>query len=356
MKRNLMFTAALFYAICTMAQKSEYPSYNSFWIYNDMSYKSEKDREKIVNAKVIGYNETFQNKKKSYLWQTVTYDNNGNCTSVILNDSKGKLHSESIFTYNDSNKVVSKIYKNKKGEVKNKITCTYDKLGHIAEMTLFVKGKEKSRTVTTYDSSRYLECYYFKNGNKEFSRKWVYTYYPDKSKKSSVIYDADGKVLYTWNYECKAEGQLASKHKDTTAICKNEEIDKDNNKIITSRRFNEKGKPYKIVYVTNKEDKMLKYETYNENGTLSTAYKYNPVNSNFSEIVYYNSKGKETYKIVYVWDENNNQTGYSSFKKGKPSYKFESVFNTLNFPVTTTYYRDGEEKKSTYVFDYKFSN
>ena len=324
-------------------------------MYDYSSFAQPKEKEKIANAKIIGRNETLTTDKKSYLWQSVSYDAKGNSNSVTYRNSKGKITDQFFYSYNSDDKVICSIKKNRKGIETNKSVTTYDKLGNITEDISYYKGKEKSRTVSTYDSLRILDSYFYKKGGKEFTRKWVYTYYPDKSKKSSIIYDAKGKVLYTWNYECKPEGELASKHKDTTEVCKNEEIDKDGNKITTLRRFNDKGKPYKIVYIKNKSNQMLEYSVYHENNQLSSHYKYTN-ESKLEEYSFYNNKGKEIFKTAYTYDTSNNQTGITSFKKGGITYKWTYSYDTLNFVEKMTLYKKGVELQSTYKYDYLYTN
>jgi hypothetical protein len=355
MKKNILFFAALLSFCSVFAQKSEYPTLRGFWMFDYTSYASPKEKEKISNAKIIGYNETLTNDKKTYLWQTISYDAKGNSTAVTYRNSKGKINDQYLYTYNSDNKVICSTRKNNKGIELNKVITSYDKLGNISEEINYYKGKEISKTNSTYDSLRILESYFYKKGSKDFTRKWVYTYYPDKSKKSSVIYDAKGKVLYTWNYECKPEGELASKHKDTTEVCKNEEIDKDGNKITTSRRFNEKGKPYKVVYKKNKNNQMLEYSVYHENNQLSSYYKYTD-EGKMEEYGIYNEKGREIFKTIYSYDANNNQTGITSFKKGSMTYKWTYSYNTMNFVEKMDLYKKGGELQSSYKYDYLYSN
>jgi hypothetical protein len=355
MKIQILFITSLLSFFSAYSQKSEYPGNNNFWAYSYMAFNSNKEKEKIADAGISGYKETITDDKRSYLWQTVKYDSMGNCIEATFTNPKGKILSQYLHTYNASGKVICSIYKKSKGEVKNKINRAYDSYGNISEEIIYHHGKEKSRILSMYDSTRLLESYFYKNGSKEFKRKWVYTYYPDKSKKSSVIYDSKGKVLYTWNYECKPEGQLAGKHKDTTAVCKNEETDKDGNKIITSRKFNEKGKPFKTVIKKNKNGQTIEYATFQGNDKPSTYYKYNDSGS-FEEIIYYNLKGKEIYKTIYSYDATNNQTEDVSYKKGKQIFKSATVFNAQNFPVSIAYYNKDGGLRSTYGYSYILSN
>jgi len=354
MKKIILTIACALIALYSNAQKSEYAYIRKSWEHNDFIYKSKKEKEKIANNKINGYVETIKKGKKEYVSSKVSYDTKGNCISAIFNKENGKIYRQYLNTYSDKNKILSKIVKNKKGEEIKKSTYNYNQNGYLIETAYYKKGDLKSKVTSKLDSTRIMESYYFKNGNPDFKRKWVYSYYPDNSKKTSVVYKSNGKVLYTWNYECKPEGQLANKHKDTTAVCKKEEVDKDGNKTITTRNFNEKGKPFKMVCVYNKKDILIQYTTYNSKDILNSNIKYINDSYDLGEVIYYTPKGEERYKSLYMYDDNNNLTGTDIYIKGKLKYKTSSQFNSQNFVTNIEHYKKENKLEKSFKYDYLF--
>jgi hypothetical protein len=355
MKKYLLFIAFILFAFALNAQRVEYAYIKKAWDYNAWDYSTKKDKEKIANAKVTGYICTFKNKKKEYVSQKVNYDSKGNGILSVSFKTNGSKRSQASFTYSSDNKILIKLYQDGKGNEYKKITFAYDKNGNITEESLFKNGKLKAKTTSTFDSTRVLESYFYKNGSPDFKRKWVYTYYPDKSKKSSVIYNSKREIKYTWNYECKPEGQLERKQKDTTTVCKNEEVDKDGNRTITNRRFNAKGKAYKEVIIYNKDNKMILYSTYMNNSIIPT-YKctYDPSIGNIKEWVYSNSKGKEKIRCENSYDGNNNLNSSINYHKGKLGNKWEYKFNAENLKASETYYKKDNSIQSTFTYEYLF--
>jgi len=351
MKRQIIFLAAVFISFFSTAQKNEYAYIKNSWWYTDMSYYSQKERDKIADAKISEYKMTRKTKKTEYVLSKMDYDKKGNCTSLIYYKKNGKPINQYLYEYSSDNKIINeKVLKMQKKEIK-KSTFTYDVIGNCLEKTFSKKGKIKGKTVSKFDSTRVLESYYYKNGSNDYKRKWLYSYYPDKSKKSSVIYNAKGKVLYTWNYECKPEGELKSKHKDTTEVCKLEETDVNGNKTITVRKFNEKGKAYKEVRTFNKEDKLILYCRYADTGLPTNKCTYNAVTGNMEELIYYH-KGKETFKSVNTYDGKNNITNTKYFHKGKQNTNVDYQYNPQSFVTITTYYNKKNELTETFKYEY----
>jgi hypothetical protein len=353
MKKNILIIAAFILPFIAGAQKSEYAfiRYKYMFGYYDMSYGTKENKAKIAAAKISGYEQSLNNGKKEYITAKSGYDINGNTLSYSFYKKNGKIRRQYTYTYSSENKILSeKFIRGKDKEIK-KINMSYDTLGNTVGEEYFKKGELKAKTISKFDSTRVLVSYFYKNGSPDFKRKWIYTYYPDKSKKSSVIYKADGKVKYTWNYECKPEGALQSKHKDTTDICKKEETDSLGNKVVTTRRFNEKGKAYKVISTFNKENKVIKYVAYDSKDMISYSYKYDPKSLHMLETIYY-SRGKEKYKYLYEYESNDNLSGTTTYKKGKLINHSVYTYNSQNFVTSITYYFKNDKKKETYNYKY----
>lgn len=355
MKKTILLIAALSLAILVKSQNTEYAflRYKYFWGYFDISYGAKDQKEKFVKAGVSGYSETFKNKKDEYLKSKVTYDKNGSTTSNTYFRKNGKVSASYQYEYNSSDLLTLQVHKNGKGKEKQRLTVTYDQLKNALEEAYYKNGKLKAKTVSSYDSTRILECDFYKDGSSQCSKKWIYAYYPDKTKKSSVIYNAKGKILYAWNYECKPEGELVSKHKDTTDVCKKVEYDEAGNKTVTVRKFNAKGKAYKLVMVYDKNEKIMQYLSYNNKDQLTYSYKYESGTQNISEATYYKN-GKVTYTYKNTYDSNNNLTGSVSFRKGKEVNRSVYAYNDNNLLASRTWYRKKDKLYDSMTYQYVF--
>jgi hypothetical protein len=350
----LLFTAILLLVSSARTQNTEYAFIRYLhWGYYGYTYTSKESKEKLAKAGVSGYTSTSVKEKDKYVSAVITYDKNGNTSSCQNYNKKGKIGSFYIYEYNSDNLMVSELCKNSKGKEIQKLTVTYDQLKNTIEESYIKKGELTAKTVSKYDSTRLLESSYYKKGKPDYSKKWVYSYYPDKTRKSSVIYDAKGKVLYTWNYECKPEGELQSKHKDTTDVCKKIDYDSAGNKTITLRKFDEKGKAYKVVSVYDKNDKMIQYLSYNTKDQLDYSYKYTPGAQNIGESVTY-KKGKENYRYLYSYDDNNNLISTFGYHKGEQINHSEYKYNEQNLVVSYLWYTKKDKLFETTTYEYKF--
>jgi hypothetical protein len=390
-KLSLLFIAVILLAGMAKAQrKSEYVYIDRSWknyisydytFDNEFKINNKKQKSKIAKAAIKEFTQTTQRGKKEYTRAKLAYDTKGNCISSLFNKKNGKIKKQFIFTYTPENltstmtmlngkgKVLKKrtykynsdslvtewVFYNKDKEIR-KYTTVYNKYKRSLASEYFKKGKSKAKTTSTYDSTRIMESYYYKKGSPDYKWKWIYTYYDDAKKtlKSSVIYKHDGTAKYTWNYDCKPEGELQSKHKDSTLICIKTEYDKDSNITHTYRKFDEKGKPQKIVSVWSKNRKMLEYTVYYDNDIPRYYDKYNKVTNDLEQMIFYNKKGKESWKNLNTFDSNNNIIETSYYQKGKFNGKSTSQFNTANFVTNVANYNKHNKIRSTDKFDYTF--
>ncbi len=390
-KINLLLIVFVLYAFSAKAQeKEEYAflyqtsyltNFNSYeymldYVYR-IGYKTEKEKIKTAHVKEM----TMTEKKgaKEWVGAKFTNDARGNCTSAVFNNKKGKTKRQFVFTYSPENLVLSKAMLNGKGKELRRVTFSYNKDSLQTEAVLYKRGKEtqkntyaynkfkqyteqafyrkgeiKKKIISYYDSTRIKESEFYKNGNADYSFKWVYTYYSDKSRKTSTIFKCNGKVKYTWNYDCKPEGELMSKHKDSTLICQNKEYDKDSNITYTYRQFNEKGKPEKVVSTWSKNRKIMQYATYRENDIPVSFFKYNMVTSEYEQQIYYNKKGKETFKIINTFDNDNNLTEVDDYNKGSLNAKTVRQFNSSKLVTSETNYKKNNKVINASKYDYLF--
>lgn len=199
-----------------------------------------------------------------------------------------------------------------------------------------------------------LKSEYYKNGGAKLCKRWEYSYYPDNTKKTSTLYNAKGKAKYVWNYDCKPEGELVQQHKDTTLVCKKDELDAMGNKVVTERKFNEKGEPTKVVCVYSKEDKLLSNDVYDKNNILRSHILYGK-DWNWLEYISYDKEGVEEYKQLYKYDDKGNKTEYAYYKKQALKHTNIYSYNEKGLVVKaiTTILKKNNEK-SEVVTEYAY--
>lgn len=254
MKKNIILIVILSLSIVSTAQKKEYMTlrHKYMWGYFGLWGGSDDYNKKIPKAGISGYVETIKKDDKEYVSAKSNCDNGGNTLSYVYFRKNGNPVAQYAYSYNADTNIISQTYKRKKDQETKKINLSYDEFKNTTCEEYYKKSTLKAKTIFKYDSAKIFECFSYKNSKPGFHRKWIYSYYPDKSRKSSTLYNAKGKIIHTWNYECKPEGELQSKHKDTTDVCKKVKTDSSGNKIITERKFDEKGKVIRVVYAYDK--------------------------------------------------------------------------------------------------------
>jgi len=351
----------------------------SYSLENEFQINSKFEKAKISQAGVKELIRTRKNGKNDSIISKLNYDNKGNCISAVFNNKKGKLKQQFVFAYSPENLLLSKSLLNGKGKelLKNtyaynsdsliietvnykkekevkKNTIAYNKYHEITEHIFYKRGKIKAKTTSEYDSTRIVQSKYFKNGSSDYKWKWVYTYYDKKSRKSSMIYKSGDKLKYTWNYDCKPEGELLSKHKDSSLICLRTEFDKDSNKTYINREFNELGKPRKVVTVFSKQKKVIEYDVYHGSNIPDFSFKYNKITGEIEQQIFYNFKGNERWKISNTFDSNNNIVEEDGYRKGVLNFKSIRLYNARNLITGETNFNKQNEVENTTKFEYVF--
>lgn len=339
MKKIFLLISAI-WIVSTIVAQSEYPFLREKYYYGIYPYPLTKEKiknNKIKEVEIIWLLRKDHKKKKQ---STRKFDSSGNCIEIDDYEKNGKLSSQIKIIRNGEKKIPNKIILNGEGKELEKHIYVYDTL--LTEESIYRKGKFFSKITYKYDSVYLLESVYYKKDENKFNKKWVYEYYPNHQKKSSTLYDKNGKIKYVWNYECKEEGELEGRHSDTTRICKKEEIDKDGNETITYRNFNEKGEIYKEVYVYDRDKRLIGISRYNIKDSIYYKYtyipdKYTSIESN------YNKKGVERIRREYVYDKDQNTIEESFISKNnKHCWKYEYDEKGLLISTKHYYAKKGE--------------
>ncbi|WP_157454318.1 hypothetical protein [Crocinitomix catalasitica] len=268
---------------------------------------------KIFDADGNMINFSGFNEKNKVISEVKTDYENGqlkNYTSY----KKGKLQTTIHYQWNDAGDLIFFETLNKKNKITTKNTWTYNQDGCVAQSKTFKKGGEK------------------------LHRQWDYEYFSECTKSKSTLLNGKGKILKEWTFDCKDEGEVLEKKKNTNQICKWEEVDKDY-LIYVQETFDEKGKIIKFISKVNRADSSLveykKFDSKNqllyhatylndrEKPIFSKSYHKGKVLSNNeykyenNQVVYHKSSYKKryTYTTKYAYNEDGNVTALERFNK-----------------------------------------
>ncbi len=246
----------------------------------------------------------------TYIWfnkdvpvkKTYAYNTYGKINEVKSYNKKGNLTWESLYSFNLDTLVTEYLHKRKQ-KVYSKRTIEY-------------AGKKITST-----------AYYYKS-NPEPKTEYKYTFYDDGSRKETNYYKK-GKLKYTWNFDCKSEGEIVQKHKDTAQICSWIETDSE-------------GRVIKWMQTTNEDNKIRKTKSIFENETDK-----NPV-----AFYSYNFKGI----LVYSWEKSKEKYKYSRYnKKGELESVYESFYDDLGREKNNQWTSFKKSKKQTSKTEYQYN-
>ncbi len=128
-------------------------------------------------------------------------------------------------------------------------TYSYFAPYYIKTYTILKKGKKWAEEINDYnaDSTRQeYRSYVFKKDKPQLKNRYTYTYYPDKQRKQTCMYNKKNKLSHTWNYDCNPKGEL---EKRNTQVCKNTNFDSRGRTVDITFFTDAKGKKSKQVYM-----------------------------------------------------------------------------------------------------------
>ncbi len=266
---------------------------------------------KVYKANHVKSVTELSGKKEQRVNREFTFDSNGEMESFIAYSKNGKR--KTVYNQFAVGAPNNTVY-NRRGEELKKNVYQYNSDSLLLEEVHYKKGVQTSKVVNDYTNKKVTESRYYLDGSSQPSKVWKYEYYADGSKKTSKMYKK-GKLKSVWNYECKEEGEQARKHQDTVMVCKNESVDADGNRTVTTRRYNEKGLPVKDVFVYSKDNKIIQTNYYNtkdelyyqfisSNDRKKSVYRYFKKNKLYMyEEIYYNDKEQMLESAFYYNDK-----------------------------------------------------
>ncbi|MEI7597426.1 MAG: hypothetical protein WCK02_16880 [Bacteroidota bacterium] len=362
MKKVVLSFFVFVFIQCNINAQEEYSwnIVNGFYFPQQYEYSNNKN---IKNNKVKSIEQTEKKKGELKAKKLYTFNSAGKNDSYTDLNKKGKVNYKYLIDNSKDDYAYS--YVNSKNKEKRKEIGKFDSVKNHREVLYYKNSKLKNKVTRDFynylnkdnkQSWNILKSEFYKKGGAVLCKRWEYAYYPDNSKKTSTLYNAKGKIKYVWNYDCKSEGELVQQHKDTTLVCKKDEFDEKGNRVVTERKFNEKGEPTKIVTKYSKDNKLLSYDTYNEKNVLITHISYTN-DMNWEEIVHYNTKGVETYRQTNKFDEKGNKIEEAYFSKQKPTKVVSYEYNDKNLIAKSKITKIKKNNKKTeseieYVYTY----
>jgi hypothetical protein len=235
----------------------------------------------------------YSNSDGGYSKETYTYHADGKSWESIRVNGKGETTASTIAKYNTDGRLV---YQNKTGNRWERSTgyFQYDQNGNqIYTYTTNRKGKFSLRK-KVYDPStnKILVSELYGKDTSQLIKRLEYSYYEDGSKKAIFYYEKD-KLVYTWSFDCKPEGELVNVEKtDSSVVCLQEELDENGNAVTWYHEFNSEGVPVKTKSVKGPDGKLIEVVNYQPDGRVWGHAVYFP---NGDRIQFYANKKGQLY-------------------------------------------------------------
>lgn len=322
--KKIMLSALLLAATHTFAQSES--NWNWDWDFDQATYlpimytpKGHVNEMNFTVQKKNGKQEKFQKKYNAdgKLLEFSTYDKDGKKVPIVA------------YGYDDNNWMTSsKSYKH--GVLKKSISKT--RLEKNKPLNI-VKKNAKDQIIYEkkweYNSDKCVtKSTQYKKGNKLY-RVWEYEYFSACEKSKSVLKNGKGKVLSTWSYDCKDEGEKVIPKKNEFKVCKYEESSKEYLVKVTEKT-NEKGEVYRtITKFTLADTLMLESKSLDAEGRLVQLTTYD---KDFRKPLVYKNyrKGKLRYTHEYTYENGNVISQKSYFKENlRSTYKYQYEDNKM---------------------------
>lgn len=327
MTRNLFFIAcAMFFFSSSHLNSQIIHEFRSFHEMQSEHRVAHRASQKIAGEKIY----TTNKKGEKRLVRTSTYDRQGNIVGLTRYNKKGKTAQTGTFTYNDSHKITGfEYHKGEKLTING--TTQYDANNNITLYEWYKNGsKLQNKWTATYnDRNRPLTKEYF-NRKGQLQSRWEYAYYEEGQPKSTKSFNKKGKLIHHWNYTCDPMGKEVQKKQDD--VCRNTIYDEDGNRVVTYIFKNDKGRVRKTLMKYDTGDHLLEYATFNNKGKQTIRYTNAFNEAGFMvKREHYNNKNEVRSKTVYLYDDDNNLSTISAYRKGQSEPKSTKHYEYSSF-------------------------
>jgi len=335
MKKHI-FT--LTFALSSLAMRAQVYYSDGNFDPGQSDQKNEAARERILKdhigiIRAYRYDADSGKGMKSnqgFLAEEKQYDDKGNLIDYKNINKHGRITYEYLSRFDDRGRNTEYTQLNRNGKIETQWTYTYDKNGNMTDMHTYSHDPSGHMNKKYDDKNRLIEqTWYYKHDSKVGSH-YKYSYYDDGRKKQTVEYSPKGKVLHTWNYDCSPIGKLATPNiKDTSKVCVRYETDANGNQIKVKEEFVKRGN---MVRMVNKYD----------------------LHDNLIDMADYDIKGRVVYHSSVAFNDMNQATEYTSYKKRSDviSGRLVYVYDTDGKIIKLLTYKGVDKPK--YVVKYSY--
>ena len=147
---------------------------------------------KVLHSRV----ESHQKEKDNLSYTTVHYDRKGRETTVLEFNADSVCIQAEFFEYNKNGKLTLHITVDSLSHSRSRLEQRYDKRNFLQEKTLLIDGKQKERTVYTYNTldDRICEQVYDDSNTLKKETRFTYDFRGMLLRKTTT--DSNGKIVY----------------------------------------------------------------------------------------------------------------------------------------------------------------
>lgn len=249
----------------------------------------------------ISYHQLYENGRERLI-QSIVYHANNHIAIETHYDKKGEIKTIKTNTWGENEKILGITIMNGKSAILNRTEFEYDpQNGYLTTIKIYQKDGEKI-----------LET-------------WHHTYFDDKSRASSTLIAANGKIKREINYACKSEGENSDLKKNETQVC---------------------------TWDESSADYLMKvYQTQDEKGQMRrNVQKLNRSDSSLVEVLSYNAAEQLTYRQTYDGSFSR-PLHLMSYDKDKIVYERIRTYQNEQLSSQLIIQKGQEKMKTTYTYD-----
>jgi hypothetical protein len=290
----------------------------------------ETERERMAKAKVkvqTEFTHDYKNGQPSaqgYKSAVRKFDVKGNLTEEANYNATGKAISVITYQYdNKNNRVNHERYQGEREKLQYSQKIVYDPAGNKTREYGFDGAASYSNTYK-YDAGKLVEISYMADNNLVEKRKLSYS----GNKSDIQIFDSSNKLTFKQENSYNALGHLLSEIKTDntgkliyTITCEY----KDDKLLLSEAKKRKDALEYKKVYHYDNENRLIKEETVNMDGTKFVSHEYRYNNASYLELESWKknhqSKEASSKKMDY-----GNKGIYTEIESYFATYKFFSLY------------------------------
>jgi hypothetical protein len=318
----------LFSSLSLIAQRSIQSNY----FYEMELIELSKPNEAIRASKVKKIKVVSTSKKGSHQNKTELFNENGYLIGGEYFDKKGKLVYAFDVKLNDANQPVRIEQKGNKNT--RIITYQYHSSGKLSKLTVSENDVLLYQFTKNFNEQNQLTETTVLN-KKGLTSKSVYTYDDHGKMKLSETFNGKGKLIRRFDYSCTQEGEVAALSKVEKKVCTFDAFE-DGYLIKIRETLDSKGNMSRVIDKFSASDTSLVETKYqNDNGNTSFLVKFQ--NNLETERTWYNNKGLEISKWIYMYNETGQKTLVQRWSKGVLSYENKWIYNEFGLCIRTEY-------------------